>query len=91
MKFYNISDIEGFFKAVDECKGKVELVTDEGDRLNLKSQLSKIVAYAGTFSGGKIKEMEILTSDPDDMRTLVKFIITGLEPDEQTGPTIMGG
>ena len=91
MKFFNITDIEGFFEAVDECKGKVELVTDEGDRLNLKSQLSKIVAYADAFSGGKINEMEILTSDPDDMRALIKFIITGEEPNEQTGPTIMGG
>ena len=37
MKVQNITDIEGFFKAIDSCKGKVELVTGEGDRLNLKS------------------------------------------------------
>ena len=91
MKFFNISDIDGFFEAINECKGAVELVTGEGDRLNLKSQFSKIVAYADAFSGGKINEMEILTSDPDDMRALVKFIVTGEEPDKQTGPTIMGG
>ena len=30
MKVQNISDIEGFFKVVDSCKGKVELVTGEG-------------------------------------------------------------
>ena len=40
MKVQNITDIEGFFKAIDSCKGKVELVTGEGDRLNLKSKLS---------------------------------------------------
>ena len=40
MKVQNITDIEGFFKAIDGCKGKVELVTGEGDRLNLKSKLS---------------------------------------------------
>ena len=32
MKVQNITDIEAFFKAVDECKGRVELVTGEGDR-----------------------------------------------------------
>ena len=84
MKFYNINDIDGFFEAIDQCKGTVELVTGEGDRLNLKSQLSKIVAYADAFSGGKINEMEILASDPDDMRALVKFVVTGEEPNEQT-------
>ena len=35
MKVQNISDIDGFFKVVDACSGKVELVTGEGDRLNL--------------------------------------------------------
>ena len=37
MKVQNITDIDKFFKVVDSCKGKVELVTGEGDRLNLKS------------------------------------------------------
>ncbi len=46
MKVQNITDIEGFFKAIDSCKGKVELVTGEGDRLNLKSKLSQYVSLA---------------------------------------------
>ena len=29
MKVQNITDIEGFFKAIDGCKGKFELVTGE--------------------------------------------------------------
>lgn len=31
MKVQNIKDIEKFFKVVDACAGKVELVTGEGD------------------------------------------------------------
>ena len=27
MKVQNITDIEGFFKAIDGCKGKVELIS----------------------------------------------------------------
>ncbi len=38
MKVSNIKDIEKFFEVVDSCQGKVELVTGEGDRLNLKSK-----------------------------------------------------
>ena len=50
MKVQNITDIEGFFKVVDSCEGKVELVTGEGDRLNLKSKLSQYVSMANIFS-----------------------------------------
>ena len=35
MKVQNITDIDKFFEVVDRCSGKVELVTGEGDRLNL--------------------------------------------------------
>ena len=40
MKVSNIKDIDKFFAVVDSCEGRVELVTGEGDRLNLKSKLS---------------------------------------------------
>ena len=39
MKVSNIKDIQKFFDVVDSCAGKVELVTGEGDRLNLKSKI----------------------------------------------------
>ena len=28
MKVQNITDVEGFFKVVDSCKGRAELVTE---------------------------------------------------------------
>ena len=49
MKVQNITDIEGFFNVIDQCKGRVELVTGEGDRLNLKSKLSQYVSMANIF------------------------------------------
>ena len=45
MKVQNITDIDKFFEVVDRCSGKVELVTGEGDRLNLKSKLSRTVRF----------------------------------------------
>ena len=43
MKVEHISDINKFFDVVEQCKGRVELVTGEGDRLNLKSKDRKSV------------------------------------------------
>ena len=77
MKFYNVTDVNGFFEAVGKCKGRVELVTNEGDRLNLKSKLSQVIAFADVFSSGKIDEMELLASDPEDMALLLNYVMTG--------------
>ena len=40
MKINKITNAQEFFKVVDDCKGRVELLTGEGDRLNLKSKLA---------------------------------------------------
>ena len=60
MKVQNIKNIDKFFKVVDQCKGRVELVTGEGDRLNLKSKLSQYVSMANIFSNGEIPALEIV-------------------------------
>ena len=79
MKIKNITDIEGFFKAVDKCNGKVELVTGEGDRLNLKSKLSQYVSLANIFSKGsaEIPELEIVAYDKSDIVKLLEYMIEG--------------
>ena len=56
MKVMGIKDIDKFFEVVDSCKGRVELVTGEGDRLNLKSKLAQYVSLANIFSNGEIPE-----------------------------------
>lgn len=77
MKVQNITDIEGFFKVIDSCTGKVELVTGEGDRLNLKSKLSQYVSLATIFSNGEIPELEIVAHEKEDIDKLVTFMING--------------
>ena len=64
-----IKDIDKFFEVVDSCKGKVELVTGEGDRLNLKSKLSQYVSLANIFSNGEIPELEIVAYEKEDIDT----------------------
>ena len=73
MKVQNITDVEGFFKVVDSCKGRVELVTGEGDRLNLKSKLSQYVSMANIFANGEIPELEVIAYEKEDTDKLIQI------------------
>ena len=77
MKIENIKDIDKFFEVVDSCKGRVELITGEGDRLNLKSKLCQYVSLANIFSNGEIPELEIIASETEDVDKLLNFMING--------------
>ena len=66
-----------FFEVFDSCMGRVELVTGEGDRLNLKSKLSQYVSLANIFSAGEIPELEIVAAEKEDIDKLMNFMING--------------
>lgn len=75
MKLTHIEDINKFFKVIDECTGKVELVSEDL-RLNLKSKLAQYVALANIFAAGhEIPEMEILAYNQEDVSRLIKFMM----------------
>ena len=76
MKVMGIKDIDKFFEVGDSCKGKVELVTGEGDRLNLKSKLSQYVSLANIFSNGEIPELEIVAYEKEDIDKLMDYMIS---------------
>lgn len=75
MKIYHIKDIDGFFNVVDSCKGKIELVTGEGDKINLKSKLCQYISLAEIFSNGEIPEMELIVQEPADMKKLIDYLV----------------
>lgn len=75
MKIHNVWDLEGFFDVINKCSGKVELVTGEGDRLNLKSRLTQYVSMANVFSQGVIPEMELIAYEEEDMSKIVEFML----------------
>jgi len=68
---------EKFLEAVDHCKGDVYLVTDEGDRLNLKSKLCQLIGIAQIIQGGMVKEAKIVCEDPEDDSLLFRFNLYG--------------
>ena len=77
MKIKNITNPKAFFEKLEQCAGSVELVTEEGDRLNLRSKLCQYVVMAGMFSEAKIDEAELLFSNPDDVAVILDYLIRG--------------
>lgn len=78
MKIYNITDVEKFLDTIKQCKGSVELVSNQGDRLNLKSELTKYLAIAKLFHDNTfINEMELVASEPEDIKILMDYMIMG--------------
>lgn len=76
MKIYNVKDVDGFFKVVDSCEGKVELITGEGDRLNLKSKLCQYVSLTSLLNSDvEIPELEVVAYEPADTEKLIKFLM----------------
>ena len=75
MKIKDITAPKRFFSAVNACKGRVELITGEGDRLNLKSTLCQYIALTQMFQDGRIEGIELVVSDPSDFDLLLPFLV----------------
>ena len=73
MKVKKIADTESFFRVVESCIGKVELVTGEGDCLNLKSKLSQYISVASIFSNEEIPDLQIIGYEEEDKKKLAKY------------------
>lgn len=68
---------EKFIQAIDQCKGNVWLVTDEGDRLNLKSKFCQLLGIAKIVEGGMVNQAKIICDDPEDDSLLFRFNLYG--------------
>ena len=75
MKLYNIDNVEEFMGIVNKCSGPVELVSPEGDRLNLKSELTKYIAVTNLFSNkAYINKLELVAYEKEDIEALMKYM-----------------
>lgn len=66
-----------FLKAVDMCRGNVFLITEDGDRLNLKSRLSRFIGVARLVEGGIIENAKVICENPEDDSLLFRFNLYG--------------
>ncbi|MCH4038806.1 MAG: polya polymerase [Eubacteriales bacterium] len=76
MKIENVNNVEGLMKVLSECKGKVELVSDEGDRINMNSKLSQMLMMSKLLDKAYIKELELIVHEPEDMKKVLNFMMS---------------
>jgi len=69
----NNIDVNEFLKLIDACKGGLYLVTDEGDRLNLKSKLCQLIGLSNLIDGGIIHTASLVCTSIEDERLLVRY------------------
>lgn len=76
IKLFNINEnnIDNFFKLMDECKGKVELVS-EGFRVDLRSRFAQYVSIAKIFMNKEVEEVGLIIYEPDDAHKFVRFMM----------------
>lgn len=72
-------DVKAFLSVIGTCEGDVYLVTDEGDRLNLKSKLCQLIGLTKLIEGGQITNASIECQNPDDESKLFRFNMFGAE------------
>lgn len=66
-----------FIAALDKCKGKVYLITADGDKFNLKSTLSQLAGIVKLIEGGVMVEANIVCDNPDDESLLFRLNLFG--------------
>ncbi len=74
MKIDKIENVQEFFQIIDDCKGRVELLTGEGDRLNLKSKLCQYLSMAQIFSKQDELHLEIVASEGEDLQKICSYL-----------------
>ena len=77
LKMRNISNLDTFFKVINQCDGAVELSLPEGGSVNLKSKLSQYFSMATVFSNGSIKELSLTTHNDGDSKRLIQYMVQG--------------
>lgn len=76
MKLFNVKHIDKLFELIDTCKGKVELISKEGDCLNLKSKLTQFLSLARIFSNEELlNELELKVYNQEDVQKLMDFML----------------
>lgn len=72
MKLKNISEINDFIEAANQCSGNVYLLSPDGDRFNLKSAFSQYVAL-GALLGDKGDYLELFCDNRADEAHFIRF------------------
>lgn len=72
MRLQNVKQVQEFLDAVKACKGQVWLESVDGDKFNLKSQLSQYIAL-GALLGEKGDFLELFCTEREDESMFLQF------------------
>lgn len=74
IKVERVHQVKKLFEVIDSCTMNVELVTGEGDCLNMKSKLSQYLSMTRMFANGDVPQMEFIAKNEQDARKLIDFL-----------------
>ena len=77
MKRTNTANIDKFFEVVDKCEGRVEMLTENGDCLDLRPKLCQFVTLVKMLTDGDVERMEIIAENKKDEQKLMAYMING--------------
>lgn len=72
MQFNNIEQVNAFLEAVKKCEGSIWLESIQGDKFNLKSELSTFIALERLLYN-RGSDLELFCSLPSDESYLLEF------------------
>ncbi|MFA5670672.1 MAG: hypothetical protein WC967_15650 [Balneolaceae bacterium] len=70
-------DFEKFMQVIDKCEKDIFIITAEGDKFNMKSKLSQLVALGTLFKNGQIEIDHLETTCAADDSRVFRFLIYG--------------
>ena len=75
MRIKKITNAHKFFEVVNSCVNDVELITSEGDRLNLKSKLCQFISMGQIFSRCDELHLELIARSSEDYEKLHQYFV----------------
>lgn len=81
-------DVNEFLQLIDACKGNIYLVTEEGDKLNLKSKLCQLIGISRIIDGGIINGASLVCDSVADEGVLLRYkLYKTIEPRTEAAET----
>ncbi len=69
MKVYNIKNSKKFFEKLNDCKGTVTLLNEDGEQMPLSHSMTTI--------DGTIRQLELKFQDNQDSVEILNYLLTG--------------
>lgn len=70
----NTTNAEELFKMIDSCEGRVDLISDEGDIINMKSKLSQLLVLSNILSDPEVVgHIRLVAYYPEDEKKLLEY------------------